>query len=44
MKYLFHFTKRVANAAVFPIKREIADEIRDKVDTYLFRKESKDKK
>ena len=26
------------------IKREIADEIRDKVDTYLFRKESKDKK
>ena len=27
-----------------PIKREIADEIRDKVDTYLFRKESKDKK
>lgn len=44
LQQALYLAKRVANAAVFPIKREIADEIRDKVDTYLFRKESKDKK
>ncbi len=33
--------RRVVNAAVFPIAREIAPEIRDKVDEYLFRKEPK---
>ena len=33
---------RVVNAEVFPIAREISDEIRQKVDEYLFRKEPKD--
>lgn len=33
---------RVVNAEIFPIAREISDEIRQKVDEYLFRKEPKD--
>ena len=33
--------KRVVNAKSFPIKREIAPEIKDKVDEYLFRKKDK---
>lgn len=33
--------RRVVDAEVFPIAREISDEIRQKVDEYLFRKEAK---
>ncbi|MBQ4089533.1 MAG: hypothetical protein IJC56_06605, partial [Clostridia bacterium] len=32
------FSKRVINAKTFPIKREISDEIKGKVDEYLFKK------
>jgi len=32
------FSKRVVNAKTFPIKREISDEIKGKVDEYLFKK------
>ena len=32
------FSKRVVNAKSFPIKREISDEIKGKVDEYLFKK------
>ena len=32
------FSKRVVNSVVFPIKREISDEIKGKVDEYLFKK------
>lgn len=35
---VLEFSKRVINAPVFPIERKIGDEIRDKVDKYLFRK------
>ncbi len=35
------FTDRVANAAVFPIKREVSDEMKEKIEVYLFRKEKK---
>lgn len=34
-------TSRLANAASFPIRREISDEIRKKVDEYLFKKKDK---
>jgi len=33
----FVLLDRLANAASFPIKREIAPEIRQKVDEYLFK-------
>jgi len=32
------FSKRVVNSVVFPIKREISDVIKNKVDEYLFKK------
>ena len=32
------FSKRVVNSVVFPIKREISDTIKNKVDEYLFKK------
>ena len=35
---VMEFSKRVINAPVFPIERKISDEIKDKVDKYLFRK------
>lgn len=35
------FSQRLINAAVFPIKREICEDIRKKVDEYLFKKEKK---
>lgn len=44
LQQALYLAKRVANAAVFPIPREISSEIRDKVDEYLFRKEKSDKK
>lgn len=41
LQQALYLAKRVANAAVFPIPREISSEIRDKVDEYLFRKEKR---
>ncbi len=38
------FARRVVNAVTFPIKREICDEINDKVAEYLFKKDKKDAK
>ena len=35
---VMEFSKRIINAPVFPIERKISDEIKDKVDKYLFRK------
>ena len=35
---VLEFSKRVVNAPVFPIERKISDEMKDKVDKYLFRK------
>ena len=40
LQQIFTFAKRVTNAAVFPIERKVSDEIKKKVDEYLF----KDKK
>ena len=37
-------SQRVVNSAVFPIEKTISDEIRKKVDDYLFKKPAKDKK
>ena len=34
-----HLAKRTVNAAVFPIERKISDEIKEKVDKYLFKKD-----
>ena len=34
-----HLAKRTINAAVFPIERKISDEIKEKVDKYLFKKD-----
>ena len=44
LQQALYLSKRVANAAVFPISREISDEIRNKVDEYLFKKERKGEK
>ena len=44
LQQALHLSKRVVNAAVFPIKREISDEIVKKVDKYLFKNEKKDNK
>ena len=41
LQQIFAFTKRVANAAVFPIERKVSDEIVKKVDEYLFKKKDK---
>ncbi|MBR5232109.1 MAG: M28 family peptidase [Clostridia bacterium] len=38
LRQALHLAKRVDGAAVFPIKREISEEIRGKVDEYLFKK------
>lgn len=42
LKQALFLACRVVNAEVFPIAREISDEIRQKVDEYLFRKEPQD--
>jgi Zn-dependent M28 family amino/carboxypeptidase len=42
LQQALYLTKRVDGAAVFPIERKIADEIKDKVDEYLFKKDKKD--
>lgn len=34
-----HLAQRTVNAAVFPIERKISDEIKEKVDKYLFKKD-----
>ncbi|MBQ2433418.1 MAG: M28 family peptidase, partial [Clostridia bacterium] len=39
LKQALHLAKRTVNAEVFPIERKISDEIRDKVDKYLFKKD-----
>ncbi len=41
LRQALFLTRRVTEAEVFPIAREISDEIRQKVDEYLFRKEDK---
>ena len=41
LKQALHLAKRVVEADVCPIKREISDEIKGKVDEYLFKKEKK---
>ncbi len=35
---VYEFSRRVINAPVFPIERKISDEMKNKVDKYLFRK------
>ena len=37
LQQIFAFTKRVANAAFFPIERKVCEEITKKVDEYLFK-------
>lgn len=39
LKQALYLAKRTVNAEVFPIERKISDEIRDKVDKYLFKKD-----
>ena len=41
LRQALHLAKRVDGAEVFPIERKISDEIRGKVDEYLFKKEKK---
>ena len=41
LRQALHLARRVDSAEVFPIKREISDEIKNKVDEYLFKKEKK---
>lgn len=41
LQQALYLTKRVANAAAFPIERVISDEIREKVDEYLFKEKKK---
>lgn len=41
LQQALYLTKRVANAATFPIERVISDEIREKVDEYLFKEKKK---
>lgn len=38
LRVVLEFSKRVINAPVFPIERKISDEMKNKVDKYLFRK------
>lgn len=38
LEVVYEFSKRVINAPVFPIERGISDEMKKKVDKYLFRK------
>ena len=44
LRQALYLTQRVANAAFFPIERKISDEIRDKVDEYLFKKKKDEEK
>lgn len=41
INYLIAFTDRMANAKRMPVAHEIPDNIKDKLDTYLFRKKPK---
>ena len=38
LQQALYFAQRVVNARVFPIERTVCQDIRDKVDSYLFRK------
>lgn len=42
LQQILHLSKRVVNAASFPIERKISDEIKKKVDEYLFKTPTKD--
>lgn len=42
LQQALHLSKRVVNAAAFPIPRKISDDIRKKVDEYLFKTPKKD--
>ena len=44
LQQALYLAKRVDSAVVFPIERKIADEIKDKVDEYLFKTKKEDKK
>lgn len=44
LRQALYLTQRVANAAFFPIERKISDEIRGKVDEYLFKKKKDEEK
>lgn len=44
LRHTLHFAKRVVNRKDFPIPREISEEMRDKIDKYLFRKPDEEKK
>lgn len=44
LRHTLHFAKRVVNRKGFPIPREISEEMRDKIDKYLFRKPDEEKK
>ena len=41
LQQALYLAQRVDGAAAFPIERKIADEIRTKVDDYLFKKKDK---
>lgn len=42
LQQVLHLAQRVVNASVFPIERKVSDEIRKKVDEYLFKTPKKD--
>ena len=44
LQQALYLARRVVNASVFPIPREISEEIKDKVDEYLFKKDKKAQK
>ncbi len=44
LQQALYLARRVDSAVVFPIERKIADEIRDKVDEYLFKDQKTDRK
>jgi len=41
LQQVLFFSNRILNAKCFPIERKISDEIKDKVDEYLFKKDKK---
>lgn len=43
LQQALHLTRRVANAAFFPIERKISDDIKKKVDEYLFKTKPEEK-
>ena len=41
VKFITAFTERMANAVMCPVKKEIPDNIKEKLDEYLLRKRKK---